>query len=623
MPEDTILHFADHHEETKPVLEKPSGVRTYREYLEHHYGLNRDADLPDLPDDCPDAKAVARINQGRWLWLCAACNVGILLDKDDKYSICVRCGSNGWMEVEWPENKAEIETELLKMTGTGLGKRLLATVREWRPGWTLAYLAERTKKALELAKKGGRVRALSIGARRIFTVGEILTADHMNTYVSDIEDDLAGANGPVEFEGAIVIDSLTTTERNAITLTGTGGLAASGNGLVIYNSPKNVFERYENGAWREFTDLASLTISGAAQGDVFIRGATAIQRLGAGTARQLFRTGGTGANPSWNDLLGTKIAGTTTQGSVFYEDSNGRLARLTPPTGSNQILQSQGANADPAWGGGAVVLTEFTTAGNYTFTPALGTRLSFAEVVAGGGGGGSGAIGNLTPQGGNGGGGGGRAVSAGVLFHHIEGTVSVAVGAGGAGGAGATAAGVGNAGVAGGQSFFGAVGKTWRVVSSGGAAGARGIATGTAANGAAGTAGGSTAAGGGGGGGDVNISGFSGRTYSGGAGGGASNPTATGGTGGAGNGALVTVDVNGNAGGAGSANITGAGGGGGGSSGSFNSQATGAPTVAAGGAGGLPGAGGGGGGGAGNIIIAPGSGAGGAGAAGVVRIWSW
>ena len=42
-----------------------------------------------------------------------------------------------------------------------------------------------------------------------------------------------GRNGPVEYEGAIVIDSLTTTERNAITLTGTGGLGASGNGLVI------------------------------------------------------------------------------------------------------------------------------------------------------------------------------------------------------------------------------------------------------------------------------------------------------------------------------------------------------------------------------------------------------
>ena len=80
-------------------------------------------------------------------------------------------------------------------------------------------------------------------------VAEVLTAANMDTYVSDLIEDLAGRNGPVEYEGPIVIDSLTTTERDALVLTGTGGLAASGNGLVIYNSTKAVFERYENGAW--------------------------------------------------------------------------------------------------------------------------------------------------------------------------------------------------------------------------------------------------------------------------------------------------------------------------------------------------------------------------------------
>ena len=613
MPEDKILHFADHHEETQRALDLPADVRTYREYLEHFYRFNHDEDLPDLPDEFPETKAVARINQGRWLWRCLACNAGMLLDKDDEYSICVRCGSNGWLEVEWPDEKAAIEEELLKMTGDGLGKRLAATVREWRPGWTLAYLEERAKKALELAKKGGRVRALSIGARRIFTVGEILTADHMNTYVSDIEDDLAGANGPVEYEGAIVIDSLTTTERNAITLTGTGGLGASGNGLVIYNSTKAVFERYENGAWVSYNDLAAMTIASAAQGDVFIRGASAIQRLGAGTARQIFRTGGSGANPSWNDLVGTKIAGTTTQGSVIYEDSNGRIARLTPPSSSGSVLRTQGTGTNPVWGAGDVALTRFTTAGAHTWTPPTGSRFAYVEVIGGGGGGGGGGnqSGNTTNVGGGGGGtrsnsdsGGG----AGAFFHILHGNIALTVGAGGVG---STAAlyGNGTAGAAGGASSFGPSAAAYYVTAAGGAGGVRGTFQGTAGAGAAGTNGGTTAAGGGGGGASVSPT----QSFNGGAGGTASGPTATGGA--AGTSGTPT-------GGAGSANTNGAGGGGGG-----GYAAGGNPSglvTGAGGAGGSPGAGGGGGAGsARSPTQAYSASNGAAGAVGEVRIWSW
>ena len=99
-----------------------------------------------------------------------------------------------------------------------------------------------------------------------------------------------------------------------------------------------------------YNDLAAMTIASAARGDVFIRGATGIQRLGAGTARQLFRTGGTGANPSWNDLIGTRIASTTTQGSAIYEDANGRIARLAPPTAAGAVLETRGSNAHRSYG---------------------------------------------------------------------------------------------------------------------------------------------------------------------------------------------------------------------------------------------------------------------------------
>ena len=251
MAQDKILHFADHHDEVAAVIPLPPGVRAYRDYLEHFHRSEQGSDLPDVPDEFPDIKAVAQINQGRWLWRCQGCNNGTLLDADTEHSICPRCAFNGWIEVEWPENKAEIEAELLKMAGNGLGRRLSTTVREWRQGWTLEYLEKRTEKALELSKLGGRVRALSIGARRIWTVGEILTADHQNTYVTDIEDDLAGANGIIELEtdpvnntGGLRIPRLTTAQRTAQTAT---------DGTQVYDTTADETYRYQGGEWLPFT----------------------------------------------------------------------------------------------------------------------------------------------------------------------------------------------------------------------------------------------------------------------------------------------------------------------------------------------------------------------------------
>ena len=314
---------------------------------------------------------------------------------------------------------------------------------------------------------------------RTWSVGEILTAANKNTYERTVLEDLAGRNGPVEYEGAIVIDSLTTTERDAITLTGTGGLGASGNGLVIYNSTKSLFERYENGAWREFTDLAALTISGAAQGDIFFRGATAIQRLAAGTTRQLFRTGGSGANPSWNDLEGTKMVSTTTRGSVIYEDTNGRIARLTPSTVAGWVLESAGTNADPTWGPKGTFYDVFSTTGSFTWTPKGGVRFIYVESIGGGGGGGSGGR-NSTNNGTVNGGAGGVGASwsrSGILFQELDlpATITGTIGAGGAGGAAVTTGtSAGNAGATGGASSFGAAAARWYQTAAGGTGGAGG-----------------------------------------------------------------------------------------------------------------------------------------------------
>ena len=343
MADDKIIQHSHYKEDPLPRLEFSN--LGYSAWLTKMHQIYQGEDPPEVPASI-STSVDAFVNAGRWLWMCVACDSAITAEVGQP-SICVECATQGWVNVVFPSNREDVETELLKQPG----HRAHAPIRQWRPGWEISVLEDRTARAQASVNAGEPFpTSLSIGATRIWSVGEILTAANKNTYERTVLEDLAGRNGPVEYEDAIVIDSLTTTERDAITLTGTGGLGASGNGLVIYNSTKSVFERYENGAWREFTDIASLTIPGAAQGDVFFRGATAIQRLGAGTARQVFRTGGTGANPAWNDLVGTKIAGTTTQGSVLVEDSNGRVARLAPSAIAGDVLRSNGSGADVSYG---------------------------------------------------------------------------------------------------------------------------------------------------------------------------------------------------------------------------------------------------------------------------------
>ena len=361
MANDKILVHSDYRDDPFRILDRAH--LDYVPWLEAMHQVHRGQDAPDIPTT-RTGQVEALINSGRCLWVCPTCNsvtpvenrlattpVGStgtgatwdLTPTPAHYgppSICVQCGSN-WVDVIFPTNRAAIEAELMKQPG----HRGFAPVRNWQPRWTLEYLQERTAQANILKAAGMEfIRALSIGTPRLWSVGEILTASNMNTYISNVLEDLAGRNGPVEFEDAIVVDSLATTERDALT---------AANGMIIYNTNLNVFQRYENGAWVSYTDLAALTIASAAQGDVFFRGASVIQRLGAGTERQLLRTGGTGANPAWQDLIGTKIGATTTQGGIFYEDSNGRLARLAAGT-SGEVLTTQGSTADPIWMAGVL-----------------------------------------------------------------------------------------------------------------------------------------------------------------------------------------------------------------------------------------------------------------------------
>ena len=103
---------------------------------------------------------------------------------------------------KFPINKDSIEEELLRQPG----RRVFAPLRNWKPGWTVAYLQGRTEKANAAIAKGNLFpRSLSIGATRAWAGGEVLTASNKNTFESAVMDDLAGRNGRTDQEDAMRI----------------------------------------------------------------------------------------------------------------------------------------------------------------------------------------------------------------------------------------------------------------------------------------------------------------------------------------------------------------------------------------------------------------------------------
>ena len=117
----------------------------------------------------------------------------------------------------FPINQESIEEELLRQPG----RRLFAPIRNWRPGWEVAYLQGRTQRANEAIAAGNPFpRSLSIGATRVWAGGEVLTASNKNTFESDVMDDLrqGGMGGPsLKTPCGFSQAPFTTAARNALT----------------------------------------------------------------------------------------------------------------------------------------------------------------------------------------------------------------------------------------------------------------------------------------------------------------------------------------------------------------------------------------------------------------------
>ena len=200
MPTDTILTWPDYRDEPRsnPAYILPRGVTDYDDYLRHYYQQVQGQPAPSVPTGTLP-EAVPEVNCGRWIWKCPVCGTGLPLQGGSPV-ICPACGAGGWHEVGWPANLGDIEAELLKQPG----RRLIAPVRMWKPGWTMEDLKDRTQAAALLVAQGTRmVRALSIGATRTWTLGEIPTATNFNNHISGPIDDLSGDNGEIQLRDSL------------------------------------------------------------------------------------------------------------------------------------------------------------------------------------------------------------------------------------------------------------------------------------------------------------------------------------------------------------------------------------------------------------------------------------
>ena len=245
MPHDVIMRYADYHDDFHKIEPVKRG-ESYEAYLARLMFIHMGQPPPEktAPDNTSPfpPRVEALVDGGRWMWECVACSSGIVVDQpageNTSQSYCPACNYAGWVDVILPDNWQAIEKELLKQPGF----RTNTAFRQWETHWSLGYLRDRTAEA-ERQKASGvlRPRKASIGATRLWSVGEVLTASNKNTFERQVMRDLKGTNGPIgPYESAIVLWNATTTERNALT---------AEPGMMLYNETTDGIDFRDSSAW--------------------------------------------------------------------------------------------------------------------------------------------------------------------------------------------------------------------------------------------------------------------------------------------------------------------------------------------------------------------------------------
>ena len=245
---DAIFTYRHYAEDSRPRLQFPkrTGKRTsYNQWLEYQYALYHDDALPARGADRPTAEVF--VNHGRWLWLCPYCLTAVQVSEtagNPDPCCCPACFAQNFIQPLFPTQRAAIEEELLRQPGY----RLNAPFRNWEPGWTLEDLQARTAKAqLQLDQGATFVRAASIATPRTWSVGEVLSAANMNTYIREIQKDLIGTNGAIELLHGVRPGSFSTSQIQALT-----GLE---DGTLLYNSTTQRHEYFVGGNRRGFAGV--------------------------------------------------------------------------------------------------------------------------------------------------------------------------------------------------------------------------------------------------------------------------------------------------------------------------------------------------------------------------------
>ena len=243
---DAIYTYGHYGQDSRPRLQFPkrTGRRTtYAQWLTYQYGLHHDGELPAIGSDT--ALAPVFVNHGRWLWQCPACLTAVQVSETAgavDLCCCPACFGQAFVLPSFPDARAEIEAELLRQPGY----RHNAPFRNWEPGWSLAYLRDRTAAAqAKIAAGETFVRSASIGTPRTWAVGEVLTAANMNTFLREIQKDLIGTNGPVELLHGLRPGSFTTAQL--------AGLATPPDGSMFYDETLDDISYRSNNAGRIIT----------------------------------------------------------------------------------------------------------------------------------------------------------------------------------------------------------------------------------------------------------------------------------------------------------------------------------------------------------------------------------